>query len=389
MTLTNNNLPHPTDKLNDALFKFMRLSPFYSTLALLVKVEFSNNPQIITAATNGNRILLNGNFFDTLNLLEQVGLILHETMHLAFLHHFRCGTRDLKLWNVACDYAINLKIKEMRIPLIKGALVNNAFMNMTEEEIYEIVKNTPKEYANYVPDILNDSTSHEDNERKRTILSTKIFQAANTSREIGTLPGDVSLFIDSILKPKEDWRSVLSEYLTALQKGDYDWTYPSRRSASHGIILPGIRVNRVLDHIAIVLDTSSSVTNQELTTFVSEIIGIVNQCRPHFLTVIPCDTVAYKPITFDHIPEPQTVMQVFNKTEDIKGGGGTDLIMGLESIDESRKKEYYPPTIAIVMTDGETEFKEKLDFPVIWCITNPDIKAPWGRTIHLNIEKYT
>jgi len=51
---------------------------------------------------NFNRV-----FFDGLDHIALVFVILHETLHYAFRHHSRCHDRLPALWNVACDLVVN------------------------------------------------------------------------------------------------------------------------------------------------------------------------------------------------------------------------------------------------------------------------------------------
>ena len=52
------------------------------------------------------------------------------------------------------------------------------------------------------------------------------------------------------------------------------------------------------------------------------------------------------------------------------------------------KRKHADVQAVVVMTDGETPWGEESDypFPVLWCITNKRITAPWGITLHVDLD---
>jgi predicted metal-dependent peptidase len=216
-----------------------------------------------------------------------------------------------------------------------------------------------------------------------------LVQAAHAARMMGTLPAGVDRYLDIIRQPEQDWRALLAEYLTGLQKGDYDWTRPSRRAAALDLILPGIRPTPALEHVAIVVDTSGSISREELGYFIGEILGIVEQCSPSALTILPCDAKVYTPISFDQVPDAETVIEAFGRRNALRGGAGTDMPAALDWIDDARQRAGFstPPSVALVMTDGHTPFGAARDYPVVWCVTADGPEPPWGHTIRIMQRK--
>jgi predicted metal-dependent peptidase len=443
----------PEEALSRALLKLSRQDPFFSTLAFYLNPHLVKNTAIYMAATNGETIFINSDAFVKMDLKKQVGLIMHEVMHVAFEHIFRRGDRDFALWNIACDYVINGMILEAGGDLPEGGCTKKEYEGLIEEEVYaRLPKNSSKKYAQKLYDLFesdildksfsidaskdpgskgkskdsgkddskdsdssNDSASNNTNDNddsgskeesskdnqkpstgykslpynlsdqaKRMRVRSLIVQAAHVARSIGSLPAGISRYLDSLLQPAEDWRLLLAEYLLSLKKSDFDWTYPSRRSSVLGLVLPGLRPNPVLDHIAVVVDTSCSISDKELAYFISEILGILEQCYPRFLTVLPCDTEVHNPLIFEEIPDSGVVLEALTKEGAIQGGGGTNMHAALDWIEETKISDYNPPTVALVMTDGETPFGEPTSFPVLWCITQKEIVSPWGHTIFLS-----
>src|SRR5206468_2698134 len=70
-----------------------------------------------TVAVDGRELRYNPWFVTDLQTEELVGVLAHEAMHCALAHMSRRGTRDLVLWNIACDLAINPLLLDAGIKL--------------------------------------------------------------------------------------------------------------------------------------------------------------------------------------------------------------------------------------------------------------------------------
>jgi predicted metal-dependent peptidase len=94
-----------SEKLARARTQLLLNQPFFGTLCLRLKL--AAEPRLPTMATDGQRILYNPGFVEKLSPAELEGVLAHEVLHCALAHQCRRGKRDLGLWNVACDYAVN------------------------------------------------------------------------------------------------------------------------------------------------------------------------------------------------------------------------------------------------------------------------------------------
>jgi predicted metal-dependent peptidase len=84
--------------------------PFFAVVGFgldYIEVDDTTAPWCKTMATDGQRVWWNRNFVDQLTVSEVTGVIVHEVMHVVWLHMTRRGERDPKIWNIAGDYAIN------------------------------------------------------------------------------------------------------------------------------------------------------------------------------------------------------------------------------------------------------------------------------------------
>jgi len=165
----------------------------------------------------------------------------------------------------------------------------------------------------------------------------------------GKLPGTVPMgwqrWADDLLEPKVDWRKALAAVVrTGLASAagcvDYSYMRPSRRASVTGnVILPALR--RPLPAVAVVIDTSGSMSEHLLGEVVAEVEGIlrgvgVGRSRIH---VLACDTEVHK------VQRVTSARQV-----QLFGGGGTNMGAGLDTALALRPK----PSVVVVLTDGYT-----------------------------------
>src|SRR5688572_18425832 len=110
-------------------------NPFFATL--LMRKKFVEDATIETACVAGQTISYNPEWFMSLPHEEMKGVICHEALHTAFLHHTRREGRDPKKWNMACDYAINGIILNAGMALPASRLYDSKYDNMSAEDIYK------------------------------------------------------------------------------------------------------------------------------------------------------------------------------------------------------------------------------------------------------------
>lgn len=170
---------------------------------------------------------------------------------------------------------------------------------------------------------------------------------ANKAKSRGDVPLGMRRYAENLLDPKADWR----HELRALIRGsvstphgwdDYAYNRPARRSPRSGCILPSMISQAV--NIAVVIDTSGSMSTRELEQGVSEVAAILRDLACNGLTVLTVDAVT------------QVAQKVFRHDQIVlKGGGGTDMRVGIADA----LKQKPTPDVVIVVTDGETPWPEE------------------------------
>jgi predicted metal-dependent peptidase len=124
------------------------------------------------------------------------------------------------------------------------------------------------------------------------------------------------------------------------------------------------------------LDTSGSISQKQLTEFLSEVVGILKQHNNVELTILSNDTEVYNPKTIQN-PTLRDVAKY-----KCKGGGGTDHKPVFEWVNKNK------PTaqVMICFTDGYSSFPKPSEVRIntIWVVSDGDSKRiPFGEIIEL------
>ncbi|MBO0887014.1 MAG: hypothetical protein J2O38_06415 [Acidimicrobiales bacterium] len=181
---------------------------------------------------------------------------------------------------------------------------------------------------------------------ERKLMAREVAQRIREhSRQRGTVPAGWQRWADEVLEPSVSWQRVLAAAVRrgiAEVAGRVDFTYrrPSRRaSAVPDVVLPSLR--QPLPHVAMVLDTSGSMSDSMLGQALSEVSGVLRALGVgrRQLKVLCCDAQAY---------EVQKVRNLGDVA--LVGGGGTDMGAGLGAAVALKPR----PDLVIVLTDGFT-----------------------------------
>lgn len=172
--------------------------------------------------------------------------------------------------------------------------------------------------------------------------------ADEVARAEGAVPPGLRSWARDRLHQPADWRRELAAVIRrslASVGGAVDYSYrrPSRRAASvAGVVLPSLRQPAV--EVAVVCDTSASVTDAQLGTALAEVDAVLRATGTRSVRLLACDDAV------------RSVSRVSTGREiHLLGGGGTDLTV---AIDEAMALR--PPVQAVVvLTDGHTPWPDR------------------------------
>ena len=415
--------PEVETKLAAARTRLILDKPFLGALALRLPLVAADPKWCPASVTDGRSLYYNPDYIDNLSLEQTQFVLAREALHCGLSHFARRQHRVKARWDIACEYSINPVLVKDGLTPPPATIVISAYEGMTAEEIYPYIEdddtddptaentqsgqdsdpakggsqkgeenreggqgNSPKE---------DDAKSGGDAETQQQeelegetgaaqpqalnaseldALSAQWQQrmagAALQAQQAGKLGGGLARLVGEMLQPKLPWRMLLARYMTQIARDDYSYARPSRREGE--MIMPSLRSSQA--NIVVVLDTSGSVTNEELSEFLAEINTLKAQLRAS-ITLHACDTALSKngPWRFEAWEE-------FKLPQEFHGGGGTDF----RPIFEWIKLHGITPDMLLYFTDAAGEFPAmEPAYPVIWLVKGK-APVPWGQRIQLN-----
>ena len=395
-------------------------NPFFGHLSMGLQLACA---PCKTACTDGSRLIFDPAFAEKLSDQELQFVILHEVLHCVFRHCIRGKGLHSVLYNIACDIVVNSTILAMwgqESMMIAGEKAMHLAPDGKEgreynaEEIYQMLihqnhtngiyqMQTDQNNANKSSQMQTNqnppASMQTDNEgfEKSSFDRHDIWQGIcdkaqlqdNWNRKIQSafrqcgdstgMPQQVRTIVQDIAhRSGLNWKQLLHDFLQS-DTYDYNFLPPDRRYAFSDFYLPAYNMDeehQTADDIWVCIDTSGSVTGEELTCTMAEILDAMRQAG-----------LKGRISFFDsNITEPEP----FEFENDLKnltaqGGGGTSFHIIFRYL----KEKLYPdlPRAILIFTEGYARFPEEkaaLNVPVLWLICkggNADV--PWGQVIQL------
>ena len=401
-------------KVDRCITRLLRQYPFWGSLTLGFELQPSNAIQ--TMATDGVRLFFNPDYVEQQEEEILCTDLAHENGHKMFLDSFRRRHRDHKLWNIACDYRINLYLRDSGLKLGNDYLVDERFRGMDAEKIYNILLQDPDHPANKQAEEkggcgcggLHDHPSQQpkseggedydpetgetwspegsedtNGEMPNTLSATdfgesevmmQVAQATNFAKSQGKLPGGLNELVEEILNPKIRWEQVLERFMENCNQDDFTWLVPDRRFLHQDIYLPGLESEGV-DEFVVVLDTSDS-TIRYIPQFLGEISKIATVLKFRTLHIMYVDAKV------QHVDE-YSKEDLPIKPGRTYGGGGTSFIPAFSWLEE----RCITPKGMVYLTDTHGSFpKVPPPFPVLWTVP-ADCRAreiPFGEMVRMD-----
>jgi predicted metal-dependent peptidase len=397
------------EKLTTARIGLLLKAPFFGNMATRMRLIESDD-WCPTAATNGRDFMYNTEFVKKLSVKKLEFLFAHEICHAIFDHFGRAGSRDRMLCNIAQDYAVNQilvderigeKITEVKIcydPKYRGMAWEEIY-----DELYEKAEKIPMaQLLAQLGELLDEhikeeegvgsdgdktkdgkgkpSLSKEEAEALRQEIKEAMIQSA-AAAGAGKTPAGIMRMIKSITEPKIDWRQLVQQEIQSIVRNDYSFQRVNRKSMHSGAILPGMKEATTID-VAISIDMSGSIGDEDATAFLSEIKGIMDQYEDFRINLWCFDTDIYnwKQITHDEAHELEEYVP--------EGGGGTDFEVNWRFMEENGIQ----PKKFIMFTDGYPcgGWGDEDYCDTIFIVKgNTSAQAPFGQTVIYEKEAET
>lgn len=378
-------------RLSRARTRLLLDSPWFGSLSM--RLHILENEQCPTMQTDGTRLEYNSQFVESINDAELTAILAHEVMHCALLHPYRTASRDLKLWNRACDFAINQLLVDQNFTLPKGFLIDAQYIGMGADHIYALLAREQREekengnqgdgerdgedeqpgqvVAPQPGDANGEPAKGAPEPMTATDWQIATEQATAIAKKAGSLPGSADRAVKASRESETNWREILRRFVEHTVPSDYSWTSPNRRYIAAGIYLPGT-VRENMPRLAVGIDTSGSIGQNELDMFASELTQILHEARPEAIDIYYCDAAVQHTESFSP-DDPEIKLSAH-------GGGGTAFQPVFDRIADGDTE----PAALIYFTDLEGPPPVEPGYPVLWVTTEAScLRGPFGETVRV------
>jgi predicted metal-dependent peptidase len=384
--------------------KLMRHKQFclFSGLFMVGKVTVDETTP--TAKTNGVNVIYGRAFVDSLNDKQLAFLILHENMHKAYRHlqvWDKLWKKNAQLANSACDYVINLQIRDydvagndVEMPTDANGealgLIDEKYRGMDAHQVFLLLEKEQKEQeqdgsgggGGQGMDEHDWENAQEGTPEEQEQVAKEIESALRQGAILaGKMGGSVSRDMQDLLTPKVDWKDALRDFVKTSTQGkdQTTWRRLHKRYIGIDIIMPSTYDEKV-GSIVVAVDTSGSIGQAELAQFLSEVKSICDEVSPEQIDLLYWDTAVA-----GHETYMGAELASLTETTQAKGGGGTSP----ECVPFFIKENRLEPECVIMLTDGFIDKQDPNDWqigkPIMWCIKgNPrfDIDVV-GKVVHV------
>lgn len=399
-----------SDSLAATCKSLMLEEPFYGLFMMGLHRGF--NKEIPTAGVYienlSFKLEFNPDFWISLDPKKRKGLTKHEMLHIIFNHI--TGFNHLKnkeISNIAMDLEINQLIDEEMLPddgmklELFPEIFNSKDVNKGTiyyyEKLLEAAKNNTCPNLNSllnamksgkltceidgkninVPDHKFEKGSKSISEAEKKLLEKQIgSMISNCAEAVKKSSGNLPSYIEDILNqinfsepPKFDWRGYLRRFADSSIKV---YTKKTRRKESRRFFgNPGLKIKQK-KHILVAIDTSGSVSNDELTEFMQEINHIYRTGVT--ITLVQADAA---------IAKIEEYTDKLKNNFKVYGRGGTSFQPVIDYYNENKNKF----SALIYLTDGEASAPQHSPLnKILWVLSSRSNKTSHlpGFTIKLN-----
>ena len=356
----------------------------YGGVILMGENSIVDNPrECPTAYTDGYNKKYGRDFMQNLSDAEMRGVVMHEVLHVLLKHiprHTDLMKENRKLANVAMDYVVNDIIIEVGkkhpgfIGLPKGCFHDPMFHGWSVRRVYEYIKQEQDKGgggggSGNGSGRPQESFDHHDDENVRDSTPDEIEKLGKEIDEAihqgGILAGKFGAKIPRVIKdlmqPDIDWREVLQDFWSSHVRGkdEFTWRRFNKNRLADGYYLPST-VNETIGEVILAIDTSGSISNQDIAKVASRIQELCETLPPDRIRILWWDTQVHGEQVFEG--NYGGMHQALKPL----GGGGTRA----SCVSEYITKNNLNADCMVVFTDGylEDEVKWGTNIPTIWLI---------------------
>ena len=349
------------DKLERAKSKLLLEHPFFGSIATNLELQVNNN--IFAVNYKGDTLEYNSEYFDALKIEEIETILANGAMQQALYHQERSSKRIESLWKEASEYAINAILAQNGFVMHPLAKYNESYQGLYAEEIYHLLLNDydpPEQEEQEKPqkELLFEDSDY-------NLFLEQIIQKIEQQDE---LPKGIERLLRSAKKSQISWQELLYRYINNHAKIDYKMFPSNKKHLYRGVALPSIHSDEL--KIAIAIDTSASISEEQLNSFLSEVEAIMQNFQHYQIELIECD---FKIQNTTRLTPLEPIIS------SIKGGGSTDFRPVFEYLEELGEDFKF----LIYFSDADGIFpKQEPNIETLWVLTK-EANTPFGEKIVL------
>ena len=414
------------DRVDRAKIQLLMHNPFLGII--IIGLTWKESRRVPTLGVTHNKLYWNPDFVETISDDVLMAALAHETMHVVYQHVLEWRQFSGKLepyWTEAQEYVVNDSVKNMfGLTLGEGWFYSDEYKNMFTEEVYaKLLRDDPSENRKQDQKMVvvmsgdgegegegegegsggegdedgqgqtqgtskgkmvdthviesGEPISAEEEQEISDKIKMNVSQASSAAKAEGKMPAGLERIIGDLLNPQMPWRHLLAEFVMGFARDDFTMRRPNRNYLYRGMVMPSLRSEAL--EIAVAIDTSGSIQMSELTTFWSEIMGIMDVFPSYKIHLMGCDASVHS-------------YQVADQTSDVDieelmtGGGGTAFSPVLDKLEE----EGVQPQALVYLTDGYGSFNfPEPEYPILWILTPQHIdeeSVPFGKVCVLDAD---
>lgn len=424
------------DKLSEAMAALSWSHPFWASL-IYDRLTLRVTDEVPTLGVDGHNLYVNREYFeDKCDPLERIFALAHEVSHAMYFHPQRWQTYletkfdgeefDPMRANIAGDLIINAGLVKFNVGKIKRhdppqpgdwLYSDNVQWDDAFEDVYRMLEPPPKPPGggsggggggggegqagpdggtalpnhpggswkvnphpdrNGTPDTLHAPRSQDMHIAKDSQISElewkqSVESAALGAKAMGKWNNDMQTLVDEFVEVKRDWKQELRDYFVRHRGRDRrNWRRSNKRKMRQtGIYVP-TRQSWKVGPVLVIEDWSGSISPEESGAYRGTLAKIMTDCRPKELRVLGVTTN----VCDDQILKTPAELERWVRNT----SGCTDMEAGFRHVID----EGWIPEVAIVLTDGYTDFTTPPPFPVIWVSTGLDPDGfPYGRALKM------
>lgn len=381
--------------------RFIALSGILMMGDTLIVEKGDRRSPMDTAATNGKNKYFTREFVMGLTEPQLNGLVVHEAKHIMYQHIItweHLWRQNAMCANMAMDFVINLEIKDADpsgkfIDLPPKGCIDEKYRNMDTQQVFRLLMkeaqgkggggkggsgNEDGDGSGFDFHDFEDADSMTDAEKQE--LARQIDQAIRQGAILaGKTGGELDRGMIEAMKTKIDWREELREFIvtTCDSKDQSTWRRPNRRWIQHDLYMP-TQEGEAIGEILVGIDTSGSIDNEFLGSFLGELVGICEIAQPELVHVVYWDAAVA-----GHEKYPRAEQHTLIASTKPKGGGGTSP----SCVTAFMKEKKIKPMAVVMATDGHvgSDWGGTWPCPVLWLVKgNNSASAANGKTIHID-----